>query len=280
MRIILSRKGFDSGSGGSPSPIFPDGSMLAMPIPLEPSPVRYEDLRWRGRELGDLVERLTNRKVLRTAGAHLDPDLRAEMRPRLPGWKPSLGQHKSAQGHLRRSGVGSGDLFLFWGLFRPFDNEAAWAGERRHVVWGWLQVGQVVSVDDVVRPGLARLWRWATDHPHLAFKRDASNTLYVAADNLSLPGQSVIGRASAGAFDFDAPERQLTTTGAKTPLTWSLPRWFLPRGRAALSYHAKPERWAVSGDRVLLKAAARGQEFILDTHDYPEAIAWAAGLLA
>jgi len=48
MRIILSRKGFDSGSGGCPSPIFPDGSMFAMPIPYEPSPVRYEDLRWQG----------------------------------------------------------------------------------------------------------------------------------------------------------------------------------------------------------------------------------------
>ena len=29
MKIILSRKGFDSGSGGVPSPIFPDGQLLS-----------------------------------------------------------------------------------------------------------------------------------------------------------------------------------------------------------------------------------------------------------
>ncbi len=33
MKIILSRKGFDGTYGGYPSPIFPDGRMLSMPIP-------------------------------------------------------------------------------------------------------------------------------------------------------------------------------------------------------------------------------------------------------
>ena len=33
MKIILSRKGFDSGYGGMPSPILPNGIMLSMPIP-------------------------------------------------------------------------------------------------------------------------------------------------------------------------------------------------------------------------------------------------------
>ena len=281
MRIILSRKGFDSGSGGCPSPIFPDGSMFAMPIPYEPSPVRYEDLRWQGRELGALVERLTKGKVLRRTGAHLDPDLRTEMRPRLPGWKPSLGQHKIAQAHLKKHGVGTGDLFLFWGLFRRFDEQTGWAGERRHVIWGWLRVGEVVSVDETVRPGLARgEWRWLSDHPHLSFKRDPSNTLYVAADKLSLPGEKGRGLPGAGAFGFDAAERQLTRLDADSPLTWSLPSWFLPGCRSPLSYHRNPERWAVEGQRVALQAARRGQEFVLDTHEYPEAVGWTLGLLA
>jgi len=33
MKFILSRKGFDSKSGGYPSPIFPDGSLISLPIP-------------------------------------------------------------------------------------------------------------------------------------------------------------------------------------------------------------------------------------------------------
>ena len=41
MRLILSRKGFDSANGGCPSPIFPDGSMLSLPIPSRSAPHRY-----------------------------------------------------------------------------------------------------------------------------------------------------------------------------------------------------------------------------------------------
>jgi len=33
MKVILSRKGFDSASGGHPSPILPDGTLLSIPIP-------------------------------------------------------------------------------------------------------------------------------------------------------------------------------------------------------------------------------------------------------
>jgi len=34
MKIILSRKGFDSTYGGFPSPIFEDGRMISLPIPI------------------------------------------------------------------------------------------------------------------------------------------------------------------------------------------------------------------------------------------------------
>ena len=33
MKVVLSRKGFDSASGGCPSPILPDGTLLSLPIP-------------------------------------------------------------------------------------------------------------------------------------------------------------------------------------------------------------------------------------------------------
>jgi hypothetical protein len=44
MRIIFSRKGFDSSSGGVPSPIFPDGRMLSLPIPDRLSRIAYADI--------------------------------------------------------------------------------------------------------------------------------------------------------------------------------------------------------------------------------------------
>ncbi|WP_418483231.1 hypothetical protein [Dysosmobacter sp.] len=35
MKIILSRKGFDSANGGIVSPIFEDGTMVSFPIPSD-----------------------------------------------------------------------------------------------------------------------------------------------------------------------------------------------------------------------------------------------------
>ncbi|MBA3801209.1 MAG: hypothetical protein H0X18_19410 [Geodermatophilaceae bacterium] len=50
MKLILSRKGFDSAAGGCPSPILEDGSMLSLPIPDRTSPIRYRDITLRGHE--------------------------------------------------------------------------------------------------------------------------------------------------------------------------------------------------------------------------------------
>ena len=48
MKIILSRKGFDSGNGGQPSPILPDGTLLSMPIPSNDSDNTYSTIMWNG----------------------------------------------------------------------------------------------------------------------------------------------------------------------------------------------------------------------------------------
>ena len=43
-RIILSRKGFDSSSGGAASPILDDGGIYSIPIPWKiRSPNKYKD---------------------------------------------------------------------------------------------------------------------------------------------------------------------------------------------------------------------------------------------
>jgi hypothetical protein len=273
MKIVFSRKGFDSASGGCPSPIFPDGSLFALPIPDERSPVRYRDLTWNGRSVGELVERLTRGKVRGADGAHLDPDLRPEQLPREPGWRPVLGQCSAAQGHLRNQCVGPGDLFLFWGVFREVDVQLRWRGPPVHVIWGWLQVGEVGAVDRDVRTDLAR-WGWAARHPHLAFQPDATNALYVAADRVAgteLPG--------AGTFSAVAGPLRLSAEGAPRPTLWSVPSWMAPRGRAALTYHDAPERWTERDGGVLLQTVARGQEFVLDAECYPEVAKWAIGLI-
>jgi hypothetical protein len=279
VRLILSRKGFDSSSGGCPSPIFPDGSMISLPIPDKRSPIRYSDLTWRGRNLGDVVARLTRKRHRRDHFAHLDPDLREGLLPRVPGWRPALGQHGAAQGHLHNQNVGAGDLFVFWGLFRPVDPHLGWAGPPEHRIWGWLQVGRVANVDADVRDGPSS-WEWANRHPHLAFEPDPSNTLYVAAERLRLPGAGRVRLPGAGTFDVARDVHRLTDARAARPSLWSLPHAFLPSGRPALSYHDREQRWSCDGDRVLLQSVARGQEFVLDLDEYPDVVGWVSEILA
>jgi hypothetical protein len=59
MKIILSRKGFDSGSGGCPSPIFPDGSLMSLPIPDKQSKISYNEINCNHKvSLGEVVSQL------------------------------------------------------------------------------------------------------------------------------------------------------------------------------------------------------------------------------
>lgn len=53
MKIILSRKGFDSGNGGFPSPKMPDGTLLTMPIP-ERRNIYNEELYFNGMKNTDI----------------------------------------------------------------------------------------------------------------------------------------------------------------------------------------------------------------------------------
>lgn len=274
VKIVFSRKGFDSASGGCPSPILPDGSLLSLPIPdvTQTSPTRYRDLVRHGHNVGDLVERLAGSRVRADSLAHLDPDLVESMRPRQQGWRPAFGQCAAAQGHLRKQAVGVGDVFLFWGLFRRVDGDLRWAGPRLHAIWGWLSIGQVASVDRDVRTAAAK-WRWAAGHPHLAFRPDPSNTLYVASDatdDNEPPG--------AGVFARYADDLRLTAPGASAASDWSLPSWMVPRGRPAMSYHADPTRWSQRDGHVNLRIVGRGQEFVLDAEQYPEAQDWLRSL--
>lgn len=42
-RLVISRKGFDTGSGDGPSPVLPDARLVSLPIPDPGSPVTYGD---------------------------------------------------------------------------------------------------------------------------------------------------------------------------------------------------------------------------------------------
>jgi len=280
MRIILSRKGFDSTAGGCPSPIFPDGRMLSLPIPDKGSPIAYQDLSFGDLNVGDLVVELTGDAKRSRHFAHLDPDLRADSLPRSPGWKPLLGQMGSAQGHLRKQGVQAGDVFLFFGSFRPVEQTAeGWRFKRaeraRHIIWGWMQIGRIHKVDELPSGEM----HWARYHPHFAYSPDASNTLYESADQLVVAGAHTHAPGSGLFTHFDA-RLVLTASESSAQTNWRLPGFFAPvGGRSLLSYHGDVRRWHVVGNECLLSSVARGQEFVFDTQGQDAPVQWILSLL-
>lgn len=277
MRLILSRKAFDSGAGKVPNPILDNGSLIPMPIPDRLSSIRYQDVNVAGYNLGKVASDLTKNRTRADHFAHLDPDLLQAAYPRESGWRPLFGQVDNAQSVLEREGVGPGDLFLFFGWFRRVTASRgrllyAPAAPDLHVIWGWMQIDHVIRVGSVEHPA------WMAYHPHISSPRGRGNTVYVARKSLILD-EIELDLPGAGVFSQYDDRLRLTKPGRSRSL-WSLPAWFAPQtSRRALGYHSDTSRWQRDGDRVDLQTVGRGQEFVLDTRSYPEAIPWIADLL-
>ena len=282
MKIILSRKGFDSSLGKVPSPIFPSGELCSLPIP-ESMPdscsTRYEEIKVGDRSLGAIVNDLTQGKIKGDARAHLDPDLNIDSIPRQGNWKPVFGQAGAAESHLQNKGVKEGDVFVFYGWFRKVEQVAGIYRYVKdapdlHVIFGWLQIERRIPVNN-----RQEIPSWALDHPHCKrTKYSKIDSIYISSDQMKLPNV-VINKPGAGVFQRFDPALCLTAPGMLRS-TWRLPRWFYPdEEKSSLSYHNSLSRWRIEKDYVLLNSVGRGQEFVLDCQEYPEAVNWLTGML-
>ena len=275
MKLILSRKGFDSQSGGCPSPIFPGGTLYSLPIPHGQSEVTYGDL-WHGdTNIGEMVADLTGNRIGSKVRAHLDPDINHVAYPRQKGWQPLFGQSGAAQGHLDNQGVQIDDLFLFFGLFQKIEKVSGrWHfvkdAPRQHILWGWLQIGEIHKVDDLAKYELP----WARYHPHRHPSRgkNPTNTLYIASEALNLGGGPIT--PGAGCFP-EFHERLILTNPNGSGLTdWRLPRCFYPdKGKTPLSSHGNCN-WSCDDTYSYVQRAGPGQEFVLDLDQYPDVTDW------
>lgn len=271
MRIIFSRKGVDSEAGRIASPIL-DGSLVSLPVPGS-SQITYNDLKFKNIRLGTLAKDLSKGRLHKNYQAHLDPDLRKTTYPRKPCWRPIYGQGTpGAKSHLQKQGVTVGDLFLFFGRFRDVElgNGRRYRYKRGarylHVIFGWLQVGAVLSCE---APRLSDI-AWARYHPHAS---DRDCLVYISCKKLNL-GDSLNGIPGAGCFPRYHEVLRLTAPDSNRCGLWRLPGWFRPRdGCLPLTWHHRSS-FSKRGDYTFVESAHPGQEFILDTLDYPEAEPW------
>lgn len=257
MKIILSRKGFDSQYGRIPSPILPDGTLLSFPIPTTDSGRRFADLGHDGVSYADMIVGLGGDATMAAGCCHHDPDLRPGT---APGWVPAFGQTGAAQTHLTNQGVGPGDLFLFFGRFRLTEH-GPHGGLRyvrdaptQHVIYGYMQIGEIVS--DV----RVRDYAW---HPH-AENPDPlpNNTLYLPVERLS-------GTDQPGSGVLDHREDRVLTAPGESLSRWRLLDWMRS---TKISYHN-----ARSLRDGYFQSVAKGQEFVVDAT--PEAVEWANSVL-
>jgi hypothetical protein len=277
MRIIFSRKGVDSSAGGLASPIL-DGSLVSLPIPSSDRPITYGDLVFGRVSLGKVVEDLSNGTIKSNRNVHLDPDILHGLYPRQPGWRPIFGQGQpAAESHLQSCGVTVGDLFLFFGWFREAELKDGRYRYRRgalnlHVLYGWLQVGAVIPCNDRQLSDIP----WARYHPHF---RNRYGTAYIARNKLDL-GANSHEIPGGGQFSRFHNCLRLTAPNSASRRQWQLPGWFYPRnGCLPLTYHPNKSSFRRSGRYTIVESAGRGQEFVLDSRDYPEAIQWARRLI-
>ncbi|MGN3973753.1 hypothetical protein [Tsuneonella sp. SYSU-LHT278] len=238
MKIVFSRKGFDSASGGGPSPIV-DGRPVSLPIPSSGgSGTTWDDLG-----LGNHVVRASRGRHHGSEECHHDPMF-------LEGGTCLFGQCGAAQTHLANRGVGLGDVFLFFGLFR----EAGHAPHHR--IFGYIVVEEILVVAALEEERRAELVR--ARHPHAVSPFAANDVIYAGR-----------GRTAARAM----PSLRLTAPGER-PSTWDRPTWLKQGG---LSYHDDPARWHADGR---LRAASRGQEFVADIGRRTVPRRWLASVIA
>ena len=205
MRVVFSRKGFDSSSGGCPSPII-DDQPVSIPIPAtDRSTTAYGDI-----ELGNLVSEITNGRYTKRDLCHYDPMFESN--------RCAFGQVGAAQSHLTNQGVGVGDVFLFFGLF-------AGPGRKNphHRIFGYLEVEKIrrpnqdPSMEDQPQGFTQR-------HPHTLGHWSSNNTIYIGK----------------GCKTTSTDDRLRLSSSQTHPSLWQIPAWLK---QAGLSYHADPARW-------------------------------------
>lgn len=285
MKIILSRKGFDSEAGGYPSPLFIDEKYhVSLPIPEDidgnsiDTGITYSDIYLKeGNTYADVMDSL-GIKGFEKRYVHLDPDVNASTKKnRDADWRGIFGQCSTSQSHLANQKVEEGDLFLFFGWFKDvkkINGKYTFVNKTdKQVIWGYLQVGKIESISKQ-----ENYEKWKLSHPHYYDRNRTKNTAYIASEKLSfnstLPGY--------GWLNYDE-SLVLTCGGQSNRSLWKLPRFFHPQFNTKMTFHEKlisPKGnpiWQLKDDYCLLQTVGRGQEFVISGNKEVEE--WAKEIL-
>lgn len=191
MRIIFSRKGFDSAAGGGASSIV-DERAISLPIPTGGfSQTTYDDLG-----LGEEAAKASRGKLGASDLCHHDPMFK--------DGTCLFGQCGAAQTHLERQGVGVGDVFLFFGLFADPVSK-----EPHHRFFGFMEVEEIISLSQGVPDWLTQI-----GHPHALGMHARNDVIY----------------RGRGINDAPASDALRLTVSEGPASMWNRPKWLKQGG--------------------------------------------------
>ena len=255
MKVILSRKGFDSAAGGIPSPIL-DHQLISLPIPRAYSGDDYRNLSFTYQgEHFNYAKLLKDLNVNFYSECHLDPDLIRGVKSRAAAWQPALGQAGNAAAELLEVEVG--DLFLFFGNFR----QATYSEGRfqfvkgspeMHVIWGYLKVEAIYDQKQIEKGQIHETLQY---HPHVRevdFHQKSHNLVFASSE------------AESGIFQFS--KQHILSNLDQKPYKKSF--W---RALPFLQPQSKRIKKVKNG---LWNSGGRGQEFICKIKKQKQFDAW------
>ncbi|MBM7095736.1 hypothetical protein JSY36_08220 [Bacillus sp. H-16] len=278
MKLVLSRKGFDTGSGGCFSPYdHHSGRYIWFPIPEKKNhysnTINYADVRikedyfnnpkYEAGNLSELYKRLLGHNRIKMGNSKAcsidDVGLSAHFDPMLgePPWMErgsglkigkGFGQSNAAP-HLLKQEVGAGSVFLFFGGFKSIHNH--YSG---HYFYGWMKVKE--RIDNYDKALQAAEEYNLGDHPHLtesAFQK--LNFIYTPEEwlfeDLEVPG--------CGYFTALNDSLLLSRSKDRNKSEWLLPKCFYKQLTQAYK-----NSWVDLGDDFCTVKTGRGQEYVTE----------------
>lgn len=260
MKVVFSRKGFDSTAGGFPSLIFPDGTIFSIPIPSRNDKYKYKELNfhYEDESIQSILNDLTNNQIRNKNWlrcdynnseqcCHYDPLSYSE--PAFTGI--TLGQANASEKHLRNQNIGTGDIFLFYGWFREVNRvNGTWTYTKNspdiHLIWSYMSIGDIVRIDTIRQQQSAiEKYPFLLSHPHIGDPNGQSNSIYLS-DKYRY-------------FEHNQTRCLTDTIKYRGRATWRLPRFFDQKD--AFSYL---NNFTADKNDVVISYRGYGQEFVLD----------------
>lgn len=276
MKIILSRKGVDSGNSKISNLVIEDKDkkqFIIIPIPSEQDKFSYKKIHFSQDYDFDVItkEYIKSNDIKLKVKCHIDPNLCNYRKEKV--FRGSIGQVGSSQTHLKNEGVSIGDIFIFFGRFTPMlldKGEMKRIEQDKHIIFGYMQIGEIIYpnlMNFKQRKEYKRKYPWLINHPHWnkrKYKGQDNNCIYIAKEKCDFDN-SLCGY---GLFNYS--DGLILTKSGEPPSHWDLSNETL---KEKLTYHS-----AENIKEDYFQSASRGQEFVFEESEKVKQ--WAKNLIS